>query len=351
MQDFLSRTYYQNTVQQWLLALLIIAGAVILGKILYWIFGRVVRRLTAKTKTRLDDIIVDMIEEPTILVVSLFGIWYGAHTLTLPDNLLLWLGQVFQVLIVLTIAWLISRMFDFLFREYLVPLSAKTETDLDDQILPIARKSVKVVIWALAIIVVLDNAGYNVGALLAGLGIGGLALAMAAKDTVSNIFGGFTIFVDKPFALNDRVIVAGFEGVVKEVGLRSTRLETLVGRIVTIPNSTFSDSPVENVSAEPSRKVVVGLGLTYDTSPEQMERAMDLLKGIAAANPAIEEKVVVAFTKYGDFSMNLGFTYYIKKGSDTTGTQSAVNLEILRQFNENALEMAFPTQTLYTKKA
>ncbi|MFQ5740401.1 MAG: mechanosensitive ion channel family protein [Acidobacteriota bacterium] len=351
MQDILSRTYYQNTVEQWLVALLIIVGAVIAGKILYWIFGRVVRRLTAKTKTRLDDIIVDMIEEPTTVVVALFGIWYGANTLTLPDNVRLWVGQVFQVLIVLTIAWVISRLFDSLYREYLVPLAAKTETDLDDQILPIARKSVKVVIWALAIIIALDNAGYNVGALLAGLGIGGLALAMAAKDTVSNIFGGFTIFVDKPFTLNDRVIVAGLDGVVKEVGLRSTRLETLAGRIVTIPNSTFSDSPVENVSAEPSRKVVVGLGLTYDTTPEQMEQAMDLLKGIAAENPALEEKVVAAFTEYGDFSMNLTFVYYIKKGSDIFGTQSAVNLEILRKFNEKGLEMAFPTQTLYTKKA
>ena len=182
MQDILSRTYYQNTVQQWLLALLIIAGAVIVGKILYWIFGRVVRRLTAKTKTRLDDIIVDMIEGPTIFVVALFGFWYGAHTLTLPDNLLLWVDQVFQVLIVLTIAWLISRLFDSLYREYLVPLTAKTEADLDDQILPIARKSVKVVIWVLAIIIVLGNAGYDVGALLAGLGIGGLALALAGAD-------------------------------------------------------------------------------------------------------------------------------------------------------------------------
>ncbi len=351
MQDILSRTYYENTLEQWLLALLIIVGSVVVGKALYWIFGRVVRRLTAKTKTRLDDIVVDMIEEPAIFVMVLFGIWYGTNTLTLPDDVELWTGQVFQVLIVLTIAWLISRLFDTLYREYVVPLAAKTETDLDDQILPIARKSVKVVIWVMAIVVALDNAGYNVGALLAGLGIGGLALAMAAKDTVSNIFGGFTIFVDKPFTLNDRVVAAGFDGVVKEVGLRSTRLETLAGRIVTIPNSKFSDSPVENVSAEPSRKVVVALGLTYDTTPEQMVQAMDLLKEIAAANPDLEEKVVAAFTDYGDFSMNITFVYYVKKGSDIAGTRSAINLEILRKFNEHGLEMAFPTQTLYTKRA
>lgn len=106
-------------------------------------------------------------------------------------------------------------------------------------------------------IVALNNAGYDVGALIAGLGIGGLALAMAARDTVSNVFGGFTIFTDRPFTLNDRIKVSGFDGTVDEIGIRSTRLRTLAGTLVTIPNSTFSESAVENVSAEPSRKVVM----------------------------------------------------------------------------------------------
>ena len=134
-----------------------------------------------------------------------------------------------------------------------------------------------IIIFA-AVILAIQNAGYDVGALLAGLGIGGLALAMAAKDTVANIFGGFTILTDKPFTINDRIQVSGFDGWIREVGLRSSRLETLAGRIVTIPNSIFSDTPVENISAEPSRKVAVNLGLTYDTTPDQMEEAMNILK-------------------------------------------------------------------------
>ncbi len=117
---------------------------------------------------------------------------------------------------------------------------------------------------------------------------------MAAQDTVSNIFGGFTIFSDRPFKLSDRIRVAGFDGFIRDIGVRSTRLETLDGTLVTIPNSKFSDAPVENVSAEPSRKVVLNLGLTYDTSPEKIRRALELVKEIAGADPGVE-KVLVAF--------------------------------------------------------
>ena len=175
---------------------------------------------------------------------------------------------------VLVVAWMAARFFDGLFQTYIVPLAARSQTDLDDHILPVAQKAVKTIIWTIGIVVALDNAGHNVGALLAGIGIGGLALAMAAKDTVSNVFGGFTIFVDKPFRLKDRVRAAGHDGYVREIGLRSTRLETMAGTQVTVPSSKFSDTVVENVSKEPSRKTAVVLGLSYDTTPKQMEEAL-----------------------------------------------------------------------------
>jgi MscS family membrane protein len=205
-------------------------------------------------------------------------------------------------------------------------------------------------IWAIGVIVALNNAGYDVGALIAGLGIGGLALAMAAKDTVSNIFGGFTIFTDRPFTINDRVKVAGYDGVIREIGVRSTRLETLEGRVVTIPNSKFSDTPVENVTLEPSRKVSVNLGLTYDTTPEKMKQAMEILKEIANNHESLEEKVLLSFNAFGDFAMNILFIYYIKSGADILAAQSDINMAILDRFNGAGLEFAFPTQTLYTKQ-
>ncbi|MDJ0882494.1 MAG: mechanosensitive ion channel family protein, partial [Gammaproteobacteria bacterium] len=268
-------------------------------------------------------------------------------SLILPEVVTTVIANAYQVIIALLVGWLLTRLFDALYKEYLVPLTDKTENDLDDQLMPILGKGVKMIIWAMAIIIGLNNAGYDVAALIAGLGIGGLALAMAAKDTVSNIFGGFTIFADRPFTINDRIKIAGYDGTVIEIGVRSTRLKTLEGRIVTIPNAKFADAPVENVTWEPSRKVKLDLGLTYDTTPEKMEKAMGLLQAINDANPRTEENATIAFNAFGDFAMNIMFIYYIKKGEAIAGTQSEINMEILKQFNAEGLEFAFPTQTLY----
>ena len=278
---FLDDIYYGNSVEAWGIALLIIVGAFLLGKTAYWIFGSVFKKLTAKTKTKIDDIIIDMIEEPIMLAIILLGIWYSLGTLNIAQNIFIWISRVFNILIVLNITWLISRLFQSIFREYIMPLAEKTESDFDDQLLPILLKGLTITIWTLGIIIGLDNAGYNIGALLAGLGIGGLLLAMAAKDTVANVFGGITIFLDKPFKIKDRIKIAGFDGTVKEIGIRSTRVKTLSGTEAVIPNSVFSDSPVENVTREPSRKIVLNLGLVYSTTDKQIEKAMNILRDIA----------------------------------------------------------------------
>jgi MscS family membrane protein len=291
-----------------------------------------------------------MVKEPIVFALTVAGIWYGLRSLNLPETAHVWIGNVFQFLVVLAVAWMVTRVLDAIYREYLVPIAEKSENDLDDQLMPILQKGTKLAVWSIGIIVALNNAGYDVGALIAGLGIGGLALAMAAKDTVSNIFGGFTIFSDRPFKLNDRVKVVGFDGTVVDIGVRSTRLKTLEGRIVTIPNSTFSDSAVENVSLEPSRKVVLNLGLTYDTTPEQMQVAMTILKDLAAANAALEENVSIGFNAFGDSAMNIIFIYYIKKEGDILGTQTEINMKVLEEFTKAGLDFAFPTQTLYTKQ-
>lgn len=345
--DILQETYYGNTVLTWTTSLAIIVLSALLSKVIYWLLSRIVRAFTSRTETNLDDIIVDMVEEPLVFAIIATGIWFGLSLLVLPVMAASAVSHSYSIILALLIGWMIARLFDAFYLEYLVPWASKTENDLDDQLMPILRKGVKMTIWILAIIIGLNNAGYDVAALIAGLGIGGLALAMAAKDTVSNIFGGFTIFTDKPFRLKDRIVVAGYDGTVEEIGVRSTRIKTLAGRMVTIPNAKFADAPVENISVEPSRKIVLDLGLTYDTAPEKMQDAMDILKTINDANSNTEEKSVIAFNGFGDFAMNIMFVYYISKGSDIAGTQTEINMEILKRFNESGLEFAFPTQTLY----
>ena len=350
MNEFLAKEFYHNTIGNWFITLLIILGAVIVGKLLYLFFGRVVKKITAKTKTKIDDIIVDMVEEPVVLAITIAGLWYGLNRLEFTEWWYQWMGKVYHILIAINITWFIARLVDAIIEEYVIPLTEKTESDLDDQILPIVKKGLRSIIWILGVIVALNNAGYDVGALIAGLGIGGLALAMAAKDSVSNIFGGVMVFTDKPFKVGDRVKINGFDGIIEEIGIRTSRMRTLEGRLVTIPNSQFTGNMVENVTAEPTRKVVMNIGLIYDTTAAQMQQAIDLLKEIAGANENVEDNYLTSFNSFGDFSLGILFIYYIKKEGDILNTQTEMNLEILKKFNENGLEMAFPTQTIYTKK-
>lgn len=351
IKEFLNQSFYHNRLEIWLYALLFALGGFILSKIVYWIFKKFVSRITAKTKTKVDDLLVDMLEEPIMYAIVILGFWLGFKKLTLPEGATSFMEHAFIFVFIFNLTWLIARTIDAFFQEYLVPLTEKSKSDFDDQIIPIIRKGVRGLIWSLGIIIGLDNAGFDIMALIAGLGIGGLALALAAQDTVKNIFGGIMVFIDKPFKLNDRIKVNGHDGMVQEVGIRSTRIKTLEGRVITMPNATFSESSIENVTAEPSRKVLLNLGLTYDTSPEKMEEAITTLeKLLVDFKEHVEDDHLISFNNFGDFSLGILFIYYIRKEADIFKVQSDLNLQLLKRFNEKGLEFAFPTQTIFKKE-
>ncbi len=365
---FLSQTFYQNTLLDWAISFGIILGAVILAKITYWIIGRFVKKVTAKTKTSLDDLLVDKLEEPVVYAIAIIGFFWafmrlslGSPELDIEGHLLIgengeainhvqsFFNHAFTIIFTLNITWLVVRIVDAMITEYLMPIIERSESDLDDQLMPTIRKVFKLILWTFGIIIGLNNAGFDVAALIAGLGIGGLAFALAAKDTVQNIFGGIMIFLDKPFKPKDRIVINGIDGSVEEVGIRSTRIRTLAGRLVTIPNGQFNDNAIENVTDEPSRKVTTNLGLTYETSPDQMEKSMAYLREIVQSHDLTEEKVTIGFNSWGDFAMGILLIYYVKSGEDSLAVQTDINMAILRKFNDNGLEFAYPTQTIYKK--
>ena len=349
---FLQKLFINNKVEDWLYALGIALAAIVVARMVYWAIEKYVKKLTEKTQTKIDDILINTIEKPMVAASGLAGVWFGVNYLSFSESVDHWINSFFAVLITLVGAWLITRLFDSLVDEYLAPILANTETDLDDVLLPIVRRGVKVIIWVMAVIMALDNAGYDITTVLAGLGVGGLALALAAQDSAKNIFGVFTVFTDTPFKPGERIKAGGYDGTVTEIGLRSTKIKTLEGRTVVIPNAEFSNSAIENVSSEPARKVSLNLGLTCDMDEKKIEKAMQILRDIVAENKeVIREKPSVGFNAFGDFSLNVVFVYYIKKGADILGTQTRVNLEILKRFNKSKIELAFPTQTILTKPA
>ena len=347
MREFFEKTYYGNTFGEWALALTILIASLLLSKLVYYLITKIIKQFTKRTKTKLDDIVIDKLEEPAVFAIIIAGIWYGLNILTLSIWWQELMSHAFYFIITFNVAWLIVRLFNAFIDEFLVPLVEKTDTDLDDQLLPIMRKSISISIWVLAIVIGLNNAGYDVTALIAGLGIGSLAFALAAKDSIGHVFGGFILFTDKPFTINDRIITKGYEGVVKEVGVRSTRIQTLDGRIVTLPNGSIANDSIINVSMEKARKITIDLGLTYDTSPENMQLAMDTLKNISKENIDIDEaRTITYFNAFGDFALSIRYIYYIKKGANVYNSINDVNMEVLKQFNKHGLEFAFPTQTI-----
>lgn len=352
MMDFLEKDFWSNSILDWAIALGAILLCYIGAKGLLWVTNKFVKKYTEKTKTKLDDILIDMLEEPIAVAITIAGFFWAVGYLNVPDPAVeKFLNKFLIFVLVIDLTWLVARTVDALVQTYIVPMTEKSESSFDDQLLPIVQKGLRAVIWILGTILALDNLDVDIGAMIAGLGIGGLALALAAQDAVKNIFGGIMVFVDKPFKINDRVQVNGYDGMVEEVGLRSTRIRTLEGRLVIMPNSVFVDNEVTNITSEPTRKVVLSLGLTYDATPADIEKSLTLLNEIAERHSdIIEPETPKGFTTFGDFALGVTFIYYIRKEADILDTQTKMHLDILKTFNENGLEFAFPTQTIYKKE-
>jgi len=348
MEKLDSIIYFGNSLTSWLISLAFIVGSVILARIVNVIFSKVVKKYTASTENDLDDKIADQIEEPIAIAFVLLGFWLAYSHLVFEGSGET-IAKIFQIAFVLDLTWLVSRLLDAIVEGLLIRSAARSESSMINQIGPILRKTLRSVVWILGVITAMNNAGFDVAAMLAGVGIGGLAMAMAAKDFVANIFGGVTVFVDKPFKVGDRIVVNGIDGTVQEIGIRSSRLITLQGRLVTIPNNSFTNSPVENITAEPSRKVSITLGLTYDTAPEKVQLAVAILKEIVGNHSDTENDFTVWFSSFGDFSLNVSCTYYINKTGHWADTPGEINLTILEKFNAEKLDFAFPTQTIITQ--
>lgn len=343
--------YYGNSLQDWLISIAIIIGAFILNKIIVLLNKNVIKKATEKTHNRLDDILFRMLEAPVLLGIALLAIWIAVSRLELDPKIINFINKAYQFLTVVNITWFIVRFVASLIEEYLIPIAEDPDNKkLDNTLIPIIRRTILGVIWGIGTIMALRNVGVDVGAMIAGLGIGGLAFALAAQDTIKNIFGGITIFSDRPFRLGDRVVVDGFDGFVEDIGIRSTRLRTLDKQLIIIPNYKIVDASILNISSEPMRKVVMKLGLTYDTTPEQMQKAIRILESMPEKIKEIDAEVLVGFTEFANFSLNITFIFWIKKEAHIFYTPSLVNMQILKEFNENGLDFAFPTQTIHIEK-
>lgn len=345
----LENELWGNTIENWGISILIILGAIIIVKLLSLLGKKVIKPFVTGTDNHLDDVIFYSLEAPVKFAIILLGIWIAIHRLVYPDSFVKVVDNAYSILIVLDITWFFGRLFSSLLQVYW----GKQSNGQANKMMPIIKRTILVIVWLIGIVIALSNVGVNISALLGTLGIGGIAFALAAQDTVKNVFGAFTILTDKPFSIGDTIRVDSYEGTVVDVGVRSTKIMNYDKRIITFPNYKITDTSIVNISSEPMRRVVLNLGLTYDTTSEKMKEALELLKSIpkrvenVSSNPS---DIVAVFTEYSDSALVIMYIYFIEKQGDILGVTSNMNMEILAAFNKAGLNLAFPTRTVYIQK-
>ncbi|MDR0394534.1 MAG: mechanosensitive ion channel family protein [Tannerella sp.] len=348
----LDKIYYGNSVQDWGVSIIIIICALLINKLIVVLDRKIIRKITAKSNTRLDDIFFDALEKPVMSGIMLLAIWIALERLNLDHTVHEIIGKSYDILIVLNVTWFFARLVAALIEENLANKSPNKSREgrfgIDAKLLPLIKRAVLIVVWLIGVVTALHNVGITVTTLMGTLGIGGIAFALAAQDTIKNMFGGVTIFTDKTFSIGDVISFNSTEGTVVDIGLRSTRIRTYDKRLVTIPNYKLMDAVVTNISSEPGRRIVMDVGLTYDTTPEKMRKAMGLLKDMPNRVPDVRNKdLIVAFTEFADSALIIRFIYFIRKDADIFETRTKVNFEILNSFTQEGLNFAFPSQSIY----
>jgi MscS family membrane protein len=312
-----------------------------------------IRLIVDKTETRFDEKLLASVRAPLGWLVNVVAFYFAALVLNPPDALMKVVSLLLQTVGTVLVAWLLWRSINIAVR-VLDTRAEGTESQMDDQLVPVVRRVLRFVLFVIVGIAIIQQWGYDVTSLLAGLGIGGLAVALAAQNTLSNWFGALMIFTDRPFQVGDIVKGDFGEGVVEEVGLRSTKVRTYEKTLITVPNAKISGDAVENFSARPVRRIRAELGLVYGTTEEQMRQIIEEIGALFAEHEQIEpETWVVHFTEFGDSAlMVLVQCYALTTDYDEwSQLRQDLYLRIIGIVHEAGSDFAFPSQSIYVENA
>lgn len=314
-------------------------------KLLVGLFKKIAR----KTKTELDDKVIDVIIPPIRLILVTIGLFLALKLFGLQITQYIFLGHILRTLFIFSVFWAVYRCSD-IFSGLVERFSRKTDYKLNSLLVPFINKGIKIIVIILAISVIAKEWNYDLGAILAGLGLGGLAFALAAQETLANLFGGLTIMLDKPFSVGDWIQTAEVEGTVEDIGFRSIRVRTFAQAVVSIPNSVIAKEAVTNWSRMGKRRVNYNLGVKYQTTPAQMEEMLSRVRKMLSENPDIHsDSIYVYFDSFGQSGYQLLFQYFTK----TTNYQvflevkEKVNLDLIHILEELNIEVAYPSTHVY----
>lgn len=343
------RTLLGMALWQYVGIFLVLLTAFVVSKTAEFFLTKLAHWLAKKTPPTWDEnLVLESVKPMSFLVLTLvIKFLYADLQLSVTMNAAI--NFVLEIMIAVSVIWLAFKLVDFLC-EHLTRITEKTDTKFDDQLVPMLRKAMKIFAFVIGALVVVQSFGYSVSSVLAGLGIGGVAVALAAQDTIANFFGSVMIFTDRPFQVGDWIVTGEVEGTVEEVGFRSTRIRTFYNSVISVPNSKLASSDIDNMGLRRYRRIKEVIGLTYSTSAAQMQAFVEGIRAIIQANRYMRKDFYqIHFNGYGDFSLNVLVYCFVEVGSWTEELREKHNffLEILRLAEALGVEFAFPTRTLH----
>lgn len=349
--DLLQYEFLGNTAEQYLIAAAAFFAAFTVLKLFKLEILRRLRQLAKKTENDFDDLVSEIlysIGSPFYLLLSAGIALQFIQEPSVVKTVGYW--TAFGV-VVYSVVRALSSIIDYFF-ESAVKKRLQEGERLDPSVVRLLGKALKGVMWIMAILLVAQNLGFNVTALIAGLGIGGIAIAFALQGVLSDVFASFSIYFDRPFQTGDFIIIGEEMGTVKHIGIKSTRIATLQGEELVMSNKELTEARVHNHRKMERRRVGFQFGVTYETPSAKLKRIPQMVKDIVGAIEAAEIDRV-HLKEFGDFSLNFDVIYYVNVSDYTVymDTQEVINLALIEKFEQEGIEFAYPTQTLYVHKA
>ncbi len=342
---------FEVTQIQWIMIFLAIISAFALYYISIWLLN-ILKIFFFRKKTLRFKVTTALIQPISIFISAFFLKAVGVQIALNGNAKFIWISLT-KVLVSIGCFWLLYCLITPV-EEALKKITAKTESDLDDSLVPLISKTSKIIIIVLAALTIIEGLGVNVFSLLAGLGVGGLAIALAAKDTAANFFGSLMILFDQPFKVGDWIKINDLEGTVEEIGFRSTRVRTFYDSQIVIPNSKVANNDIDNLGRRQYRRTVETLGLTYSTSEEQLKEFTKGLRAIIDSSPLTrKDKYYISFKKFGDSSLEILLYFFLKVSDykDELQAKEQILLQIKHLAETLNVDFAFPSQSIYMEKS
>lgn len=349
-----------NTGYQYVLAFGIFIGLLIVLKLFQVAIIARLKGLAQKTKTDFDDVLIEIfsnIKPPFYLLVALY---FGINVLSLHEIATMVIKVLFLLVVVYELIQAADRLVSYAIRTYLQKtrgdeheLEGDQEAEYQqmESMLKVLRIVIKIGLWAVGLLLILSNLGVNITSLVASLGIGGLAIALALQTVLSDLISSFSIYMDKPFKVGDFIIVGDDMGVVEKIGFKTTRIRDLQGQQLVISNQELTSTRIHNFKRMQRRRIPVTLGVVYETPHEKLEKIPTLIKDIITKETETEFDRC-HFKSYGDFSLNYEYVYFVDTAdyNEYMDIQQRINLAINKAFVDEGIEFAYPTQTIIVQK-